>query len=98
MTEHDRDLVMYAIHEKEWSGILHGEGDEDPAAIKVYRRKLSDFEVKALLDDSTSGGIEIAPIEFDDALVPGAYTGRRSCVRDGLCGSAAFVEEPLTRS
>jgi HK97 family phage major capsid protein len=69
MTDHDRDLVNYAIHECAWSGIIHGDGDEAPSAIKVHRRKLSEFEVKALLDDSTSGGIEIAPIAFDDALV-----------------------------
>jgi len=67
MTDHDKDLVNYAIHEMKWTGLLNA--TEDGGGIKVARRKLTEFEIKALLDDATSGGVEIAPIEFDDALV-----------------------------
>tara|TARA_R110000824_G_scaffold120382_5_gene275671 strand:- start:11430 stop:13064 length:1635 start_codon:yes stop_codon:yes gene_type:complete len=69
MTEHDKQLVQYAMHEKAWTGIINGSGSEDHGAIKVDNRKLSDFEVKALIDDSTSGGLEAAPIAFDDAVI-----------------------------
>jgi HK97 family phage major capsid protein len=69
MTDHDRDLINYALHEGKWSGLIkHGDEGFD-GEIKVARRKLTDFERKALLDDATSGAIEITPIEFDDALV-----------------------------
>lgn len=72
MTEEDRKLIEYAMHECEFSGDIFGEKDTDVDSSKmitVNRRKLTEFERKGLLDDSTSGGIEIAPIEFDDALV-----------------------------
>lgn len=69
MTEHDTALLKWAMHELEWGGVLHGVGGEDDGAITVKNRKLSDFERKALLDDSTSDGLEIAPIAFDDMII-----------------------------
>lgn len=70
MTEHDEQLVKYALHESEWAGVLHGDGTEREGSIGIPKgRKLSDFERKALIDDATSGGIEIAPIMFDEAVV-----------------------------
>lgn len=69
MTDEDRDLVNYALHEMEWTGVVKTRDDGYDWEHKVSRRKLSEHEIKAMLDDSTSGGIEIAPIEFDDALV-----------------------------
>lgn len=69
MTDHDRDLVNYAMRKCAWSGIINGTGSESHGAIKVDGRKLTDFEVKALIDDSTSGGLEVAPIAFDDAII-----------------------------
>ncbi len=63
MTEHDKHLVEYALHEMAWTGELKG------GAIEVNARKLSEFEIKALLDDSTSGGLEAAPIVFDDRVI-----------------------------
>ena len=65
MTDHDRQLVKYAMHETPWTGIIK----QDTGGIKVDNRKLSDFEVKALIDDATSGGLEAAPIAFDDAVI-----------------------------
>ena len=69
MTDEDRDLVNYALHEMEWSGVVKTRDEGFDWESKVARRKLTEHEIKGLLDDATSGGIEIAPIEFDDALV-----------------------------
>ena len=69
MTEHDKQLVQHAMHKCAWTGIINGSGSESHGAIKVDNRKLTDFEVKALIDDSTSGGLEVAPIAFDDAII-----------------------------
>lgn len=72
MTEHDQELVQYALHEYEFGGVIHGGrdgGDESPNSIAVNNRRLTDFEIKAILDDGTSGGLEIAPIVFDDAII-----------------------------
>lgn len=69
MTDEDRALVNFALHELPWSGVVKTSDDGYMWEHKVARRKLTELEIKALLDDATSGGIEIAPIEFDDALV-----------------------------
>jgi HK97 family phage major capsid protein len=66
--QHEKDLVQYALRELEWSGLIK-DGRHEDMAMKVDRRKLTMNEVKALLDDGTSGGIEAAPIAFDDAIV-----------------------------
>lgn len=69
MTEHDRQLVEYALHESKFVGVINGEGSESEGSISVKGRKLSASEVKAVLDDGTSGGLEVAPITFDDAII-----------------------------
>lgn len=69
MTDHDREIVNYALHEERWTGLINGEGTEDYGCKKVEARKLTQVEVKALLDDSTSGGITAAPLVFDDAVI-----------------------------
>lgn len=66
MTPHDHELVMYAAHNEKWVGRM---GDEDEGVAVVKRKKLNDFQIKTLLDDSVSGGIEITPVVFDDALI-----------------------------
>jgi len=66
MTDHDRELVMYAAHNEPWIGRLE---DRDSNVSIVKRRKLSPTQIKTLLDDSVSGGIEITPVVFDDALI-----------------------------
>lgn len=68
-TEHDRELVQYALRECSWAGVINGDGSEAEGSIGVKNRKLSDREIKAVLDDATSGGVEIAPIMFDDAII-----------------------------
>lgn len=69
MTQHDRDLVQYALHKEKWAGVIHGEGSEEEGAIAVKNRTLTPSEIKAVLDDSTSGGLEVAPIVFDDQII-----------------------------
>lgn len=68
-TEHDMQLVRHALHEMPFTGLLRGEGMEQPGCTKVDNRKLHEGEIKALLDDTTSGGLEVAPIVFDSAII-----------------------------
>lgn len=63
LTDHDTDLVMHALHNYEWTGAVKRE------TMEFSRKKLNEFEIKALLDDSISGGIEATPIVFDEAIV-----------------------------
>ena len=69
MSQHERDLVQFALHEEKWGGVIRGEGAEDINAIGVHNRKLTDMDIKAVLDDAASGGLEMAPISFDDAII-----------------------------
>lgn len=72
MTDHDWDLVQWMLHECEFSGVVHGGevgGTEADGAIGLKAQKLSALTRKALIDDSTSGGLEAAPIFFDDMLI-----------------------------
>jgi len=66
MTDHDRELVLYAAHNEKWSGRI----ETRDSSVRVFNReKLGGVNVKTLLDDSVSGGIEITPVVFDDALI-----------------------------
>ena len=61
-TEHEKELLAEMAAEDVWAGDLNGE----------YCKHIADAgsgRVKALLDDAASGGIEIAPIHFDDDIV-----------------------------
>ena len=61
MKELDKKLLEYAAHECRFVGEING---------KEYDgEKLSELHVKAIIDDSTSGGLEAVPIEFDSALI-----------------------------
>jgi HK97 family phage major capsid protein len=64
LPQHDRELVLYAIENEKWGGASDG---GDYADIKD--RKLNPSEQKALIDDATSGGLEAAPIVFDDQII-----------------------------
>lgn len=66
LNEHDRDLLQYGMREMKWAGVT-GKGDDRFADI--IDRKLTLHEQKALIDDSTSGGLEAAPIVFDDMII-----------------------------
>lgn len=64
LPEHDREVLFYAMDKMNWVGSTDG---GDYADIK--NRRLSPHEQKALIDDSTSGGLEAAPIVFDDQVI-----------------------------
>ena len=64
LPQHDKELVLYAMDNMKWSGASDG---GDFADIKD--RRLSPHEQKALIDDSSSGGLEAAPIVFDDQVI-----------------------------
>lgn len=66
LPEHDRDLLQYGLREMKWAGVS-GKGDDRFADI--IDRKLALHEQKAVIDDSTSGGLEAAPIVFDDVII-----------------------------
>ena len=71
MTEHDNNLVQFALHEMPFVGSVGIRNSDEGQADYVLRgdRKMTELEIKAILDDSTSGGLEAAPIVFDDALI-----------------------------
>ena len=78
MNDHDWDLLAAMVEEDEWGGVLMASHHSDPGA-EIYgaiglngRQKLGGVHgalTKTLLDDSTSGGLEAAPIFFDDMLI-----------------------------
>lgn len=63
LPQHDKELLYYAMEEMEWAGATDG---GDYADIKG---KLNPRLQKALIDDATSGGLEAAPIVFDDLVI-----------------------------
>lgn len=68
MTDLDYELIREAAHESAWSGNVGGE-EAEGAGREVNNQKLTEGMRKALLDDSTSGGITLVPQVFDDALI-----------------------------
>ena len=76
MTDHDKQLMQYALQQCEWGGVVRatgeGFGDNNDAiglGSKSGGQRLTSAMQKAILDDSTSGGLEAAPIFFDDMLI-----------------------------
>jgi HK97 family phage major capsid protein len=69
LTEHDHQLINYAIHEMAFTGSVGSVAGSDDGRFSFINRKLHDYERKSLLDDVLSGGLEAAPIVFDDAII-----------------------------
>lgn len=69
LTDHDKELLKYALHEMKWGGVIGGDCQSMPNSIPVKNRKLTGLEVKTVIDDLGTGGLEIAPISFDDAVI-----------------------------
>ncbi len=71
MTERDEQLVKYAVNNCRFIGpVGHTSEESDQAQHWTSGQKLySDIHKKALLDDSTSGGLEAVPIEFDSSII-----------------------------
>lgn len=66
MNEQDEKLLQYAMKEAKWGGVINAQND---GGTYIDNQKLTPSQQKALLDDGTSGGLEIAPIAFDDAII-----------------------------
>lgn len=74
MSEHDRDIVKWAVHNCEFNGPVGAtKEDQDDDSVRggvlKGQKAVGDLTRKALLDDSTSGGLEAVPIEFDNLAV-----------------------------
>jgi HK97 family phage major capsid protein len=70
MNDHDKELLTYALKEMEWGGVIGSDcTGSDKKAVGLEGTKLTDWQQKALIDDSTSGGLEAAPIVFDDMVI-----------------------------
>lgn len=62
LTELDRSLINFAANECKFTGEVGG--------VEYTGEKLANpLHIKAVLDDSTSGGLEAVPIEFDAAII-----------------------------
>ncbi len=61
---HDKELVCYALQNMKWNGSTTGDNFAD-----IKDRKLTPTEQKQLIDDAVSGGLEAAPIVFDDQVI-----------------------------
>jgi HK97 family phage major capsid protein len=70
MSELDQRLVEYAVHECKFVGPYQYDETSEEAKHWFSGQKLdNDLYRKALLDDSTSGGLEAVPVEFDDVAI-----------------------------
>jgi len=72
LSEHERKLILYALHEMKWTGVVGVMGGQetriDLSGTEVDDRKLTPSERKALLDDTVSGGGYAVPRVFDEAI------------------------------
>jgi HK97 family phage major capsid protein len=64
LPQHDRELLTFAMEKMTWGGSSDGSDRAD-----IVNRKLTHLEQKSLIDDATSGGIEAAPVVFDDNVI-----------------------------
>jgi HK97 family phage major capsid protein len=60
LSDHEKGMLSFLCEEEEW---------DDSLDNKERRRKGYPGGVKALIDDATSGGLEAAPIVFDDRVI-----------------------------
>ncbi len=70
LPQHDKELVLHAVQNMKWGGASPGSTNLDKADIRD--RKLTALEQKQLFDDGiggASGGVEAAPIVFDDQII-----------------------------
>jgi HK97 family phage major capsid protein len=64
LPQHDKELVMWGMDNMKWNGSSDGGNFSD-----INERFLTPSEKQALIDDSTSGGVEATPIVFDDNVI-----------------------------
>jgi len=68
MPDHERDLVLDTIHKELWSGDIGYRSETSPGTHKRYSR-LTEREMKAVLDEATSGGSYAVPQILEDAVI-----------------------------
>jgi len=68
MPEHERNLVLDTIHKELWSGDVGWRSETSPGIHKRYER-LTEREMKSILDDATSGGSYAVPQILEDAVI-----------------------------
>lgn len=64
LNDHEKELLCHLTEYGDWDDSK----DDRPRTMKGYRGD-SGTGIKALIDDSTSGGLEAAPIVFDDMVI-----------------------------
>jgi HK97 family phage major capsid protein len=70
MTEHDWQIVNEVARTSKFMGSIGYTNDDiDNAQWELKGERLGDIHIKALLDDSASGGSNAVPVEFDDVAV-----------------------------
>lgn len=67
MSDHEVDLVMYALNKREWRGVVGCNGNPDSGM--TVDGKLTDAQRKAVINDGTSGGTYAVPDVFDDSVL-----------------------------
>lgn len=85
LNEHERQLVTEMYHEDAFCGLVGGQ-----KWLECGRIENAGLNVKSLLNDSTSGGSNLVPFDFDQAVVTYAllhseilpYVDMRQTVRD----------------
>jgi len=65
INDQDKALFEYALHECKWGGKINSTGEDNGIEINNSRLKA----IAPILDDVASGGLEAAPIAFDDAII-----------------------------
>jgi len=70
LNEHERDLLQWVVHNCKFVGPVGYNNADGTARDWCQGTKLySDLQRKAVLDDSTSGGLYATPIEFDASVI-----------------------------
>ena len=67
LSQQEKDLRAYAMHELDWTGYVGGDGEH--GGLPINERRLTDYEMKALLNDATSGGSYAIPFILDQDVV-----------------------------
>ena len=69
LPQHDKEILHYAMEKMPWGGVSSITNTDADNYADIKNRLLTPREQKALIDDATSGGLEAAPIVFDDQVI-----------------------------
>ena len=65
LNDHEKELMCHLAENEQWDDSK----DERPRTVKGYKSREGGTGIKALIDDAPSGGLEAAPIVFDDMVI-----------------------------